>query len=100
MNPEELQAQIDEAVALGKQAELEAALKKYKELFPGVKPQGVNPNTGESWDMDALFGDGKSTGLSTAGKIGVGAKGAGGTPQDQDCLVASGGLQDLSLPNC
>ena len=25
--------------------------------------------------MDALFGDGKSTGLSTAGKIGVGAKG-------------------------
>lgn len=33
MNPEELQAQIDEAVALGKQAELEAALKNTMSFF-------------------------------------------------------------------
>jgi len=76
MNPEELQAQIDEAVALGKKADLEEALKKYKTFFPGQNPKGNDPNTGQAWDMEAMFGGGEDVGLSTAGKFGVGAKGA------------------------
>ena len=77
MNPEELQAQINEAAALGKEAELKEALRLYKSTFPGKTPTvtGIDPKTGQGWDVEALFGENKNYELGTAGKVGVGAKG-------------------------